>query len=353
MHFAKTQPLIRRQTWEHYSSVRNIKGPFTGLPNIKEAPASPATVKAAHAKAADIVIPPWMITNCLHSLPYPADHATIHKTLVACKGDLDAAVSRLIESNEERLSVSGNSQGSSSVERDVDSDDEAEYTGPKKKQDRRLSRATRTNRHDALVAVDEKDKTKQPKLTVNTKSKSAIHQPPTPAVADFPKRTSAYTRRASTRRIVEDSDDEYKDDDESSAGNSPASTSMTSKSPTPEVKLLAAPTSAPVTGGVKLRLSQPKAPTTVTTDVLAPKRYQGTARPSTGTKLSTTANPAISKPRITASQRKELKKAAQKAAAKDRKKPGAKTDTATVNDKAVKGNHSPGSMEVGIKTLYI
>ena len=340
-------PLSPLQTWEHYSSVRNIKGPFTGLPCVHEAPVSPAAAKAAHAKAADIVIPPWMVATCLNSLPFPADHATIHKTLVACKADLNAAVSRLIESNEERLSISGNSQGSSSVERDIESDDEAEYAGPKKKQDRRLSRATRSKHGIALTTVDGKEKAKQSKLTVNTKSKSVVHQPPTPALADFPKRTSVHQRRITARRIVEDSDDDYKEDDESSVGNSPASTSMTSKSPTPETKLPNSPAFTPIHSGVRLRLSQPKLPTATASDNSAPTRYQGTARPSTAAK----PGPAI-KLRVTARDRKDAKKAAQKAAAKDRKKPGIKAGTAVVNGKGAKEGPSPG-MEVGIKTLYI
>ena len=213
------------------------------------------------------------------------------------------------------------------MERDVDSDDEVDFSGPKKKQDRRLSRATRAMRSKA--AAYEANKEKPLNLTVRTTSKSDTHEPPTLAIADFPKRTSS-ARRA-TRRIVEDSDDDWKEDDESSVGNSPASTSLTSKSPTPETKLPTPPTSAPLTGGVKLRLSQPKAPPST--------RYQGTARPT-----------STARTKVSARDRRDLKKAAQKAAAKDRKK--AISGVVAVTGKGVKKEHSPG-MEVGIKTLYI
>ena len=270
-----------------------------------------------------------MISTCLNSLPFPVDHAAIHKTLQACKGDVNAAVDRLLASNDDRLSNSGNSQGSSSVERDVNSDDEAEFSGPKKKQDRRLSRATRAMRSNAVAY--EANKEKHPNLTIRTKAKCDTHEPPTPAIADFPKRNSSYSRR-NGRRVVEDSDDDWKEDDESSAGDSPTSTSITSKSPTPESILSLPPTSAPSTGGVKLRLSQPKAPSVT--------RYQGTARPT-----------STAKAKVSARDKRDLKKAVQKAAAKDRKKGGAMGSVAA-NVKGVKKEHSPG-MDVVIKTLYI
>lgn len=75
------------------------------------------------------------------SLPYLADKPTIKRTLEECKGDINLAVDKLL--NAEENGSQSSAQESSSVEREPDSDEE--YTrGPSKKQDRRMSSRRRT-----------------------------------------------------------------------------------------------------------------------------------------------------------------------------------------------------------------
>lgn len=89
----------------------------------------------------------------MQSLPYPADHEIVKRALEECNGKIDDAYTKLVDT-EERGSVSSQ-PGSSSTERDPDSDDDA-LNGPNKKQDRRMSRATKTARK--VKALQEKKK---------------------------------------------------------------------------------------------------------------------------------------------------------------------------------------------------
>lgn len=80
-----------------------------------------------------------MVDNVLKSLPYITDRSTAKRALEQQHGDIDAAVSVLMDAEERSSSCS--TTGGSSIERDADSDDE-EPIGPKKKQNRRLSKAS-------------------------------------------------------------------------------------------------------------------------------------------------------------------------------------------------------------------
>ncbi|KAK4998310.1 hypothetical protein LTR66_002427 [Elasticomyces elasticus] len=132
---------IAYHVWEHYSSIRNLDGPHTGLPHVQVRALSEEEELRQKEKLAQTPrVQPWMIDNLAQALPYLADKAFLRRTLEDCKGNFDLAFTKLTD--EEGGSVSS-AQESSSVEREHDSDDDA-YDGPNKKQDRRLSRATRT-----------------------------------------------------------------------------------------------------------------------------------------------------------------------------------------------------------------
>lgn len=156
--------------WEHFSSVRNINGPHTGLPYV-QCKVSPAGTEQANVTDKKKVGPggagsggsngpmiaSWMIEVVMQSVPHLGDRAVIKKTLEEHKGNIDEAVSKLLDAYEGRSSVSS-APDSSSVERDADSedDDDDDYDSNnnnskrpmrrpyKKKQDRRLSRAARS-----------------------------------------------------------------------------------------------------------------------------------------------------------------------------------------------------------------
>lgn len=136
---------IAYHMWEHYSSIRNLDGPHTGMPTVNPHLLSPEEERNQQEKLAQTPhVLPWMVDVVAKSLPFLADKPAIKRAIEATKGNIDLAVSNLMDAEE---NGSGSSQHeSSSVERDHDSDDEA-HDGPNKKQDRRMSRASKHRQH--------------------------------------------------------------------------------------------------------------------------------------------------------------------------------------------------------------
>lgn len=149
------------QTWEHYSSIRNLDGPHAGLPHVKEKALSPEEEEERKAKLARAPIAqPWAIDVVSKSLPFLTDKLLIKKTLEECRGSIDLAVSKLLDAEEGSMS---SAQESSSIEREADSEDDGVY-GPNKRQDRRMSKATATlmknkqeHRREMLAKIEQKD----------------------------------------------------------------------------------------------------------------------------------------------------------------------------------------------------
>lgn len=127
------------QAWEHYSSIRNLNGPHSGPPEVTVKALSPDEEQKQKEKLAQTPhVLPWMVDVVSSSLPFLADKPTIKRTLEECKGNIDAAVDKLMGA-EENGSLSS-AQESSSVEREPDSDEEYPgKDGPNKKRDRRPS----------------------------------------------------------------------------------------------------------------------------------------------------------------------------------------------------------------------
>ena len=245
----------------------------------------------------------------MKSLPYLADHITIRNTLEECKGNVNNAVSKLLDA-EERGSTSS-TQGSSSVERDHDSDVDEEYCGPKKKQDRRLSRATQT-------AIKAKGEQRKRVLTVSSMIEDNY------------------------RHSQSDNDDWQ--DDPSYKNSDSASTSASDPIP-----------NQPLPGGVRLKLSQPKRD--FGTDELRGQRSDhnsGLPNSNAGQGGKTQQRQSGPKQkRLARREKKQLKKAV-----KERNQVGAdavamncKTANLTVTLK--KGKENSPVIESGIKTLYI
>lgn len=83
----------------------------------------------------------WKIHTVKQSLPFLTDPQVIARALEDCKGNVDNAVSMLMDADQEG-SVSS-TQGSSSIERDQDSDDEGIYGPNKRANHSRQRRAAR------------------------------------------------------------------------------------------------------------------------------------------------------------------------------------------------------------------
>lgn len=300
------------QTWEHYSSIRNLDGPHTGLPHVRLKALSPEEEQKQKDKLTQTpYVLPWMIDVVSKSLPFLADKVTIKRTLEECKGNIDSAVSKLLDAEDGGSASSA--QESSSVEREPDSDDDAVY-GPNKKRDRRLSRATRS----MLKNQDGQRRCSALKPIVRGTSEERL------ALASSP---GSHTpdRAQSTQREVPDTEDEdwqpgiVKEEETASASSSPR------KLPT---RLKINPPKAPDTPSKSGRKTQQKQ--------VGPERRKGP----------------------TASQKKDMKKLAQKAARKERAQGDAKGAGSNggisgglpvrIKDKTI-----ASGVESGIKTLYI
>ena len=123
------------KNYAHYSSIRNLNGPFIGPPNLE------AKVKTsdgiAQMKRELAEVEDWRIDTVMKALPFPlnqsSNRSNVQKTLEHCNGNMDDAVLFLLPDS------SPGSTSPSSIERDPDSDDE-KGEKPNKKRDRRASR---------------------------------------------------------------------------------------------------------------------------------------------------------------------------------------------------------------------
>lgn len=159
---------------------------------------------------------------------------TVRKMIDEGSGSVGDVISLL----DHDKSTTPSTQGSSSVERDLDSDDEEPIRGPNKRQDRRLSRATK------IAASENEDRscelTYRPKggSLVTTNETSSIAKPShgtnPVAVTDSEEEEEEHWRKISAR----------KDSESTSFSTSASDVSVASK-----------PRSA---AGVRLKLSQPK-----------------------------------------------------------------------------------------------
>lgn len=258
---------IAYHLWEHYSSIRNLDGPHTGLPNV-----SPKVLSLEEEKKQQEILEqtphvlPWMIDVVSHSLPFLADKPTIKRALEATKGDVDLAVSNLLEADE--YGSASSQQESSSVERDHDSDDDM-HSGPNKKRDRRMSRASKAQQSRSL------------------ESRQALSQ------------LAAYD---GSQESVNSYDSDASSGVESTQLNTntqPTQPSELNSRLKPEDSTSASRSESPAKPTIKLKLHPPKSPSP------SPQRIGKTQQRQPG-------------PRLTARDRKEMKKQQQKAARKER-----------------------------------
>lgn len=138
---------IAHHTWEHFSSVRNISGPHSGLPHVELKERAPEQEEATKAKLANAgVIQPWQIELVGKSLTFLADKSTIKRALEQTHGNVTDAVSKLMDSMDGGSPSSA--QESSSIERDPDSEDDDSYRPTKRRYQRLINRAA----HDVAKA---------------------------------------------------------------------------------------------------------------------------------------------------------------------------------------------------------
>ena len=291
---------------------------------MKPAYVSKEAERAAQDKLdADFSVAPWMVNIVVKSLPYLADHNKIHKTLVKHRGDVDGAVSELLDA-EERSSVSSNN-GSSSVERDAESEDEFR-SAPNKKQDRRLSRATRS-------MLKQQEGHESNELVLRPKRADVSTDTPVEIVDDKDPGAPQALQIA-----VEDTDDEDCRIDPTRKGSDSSQDSAALRP-----------------GGVK---PEPSQQNRISSNDETSSQYSQQSAGG-GSILGARAKQRGAKHKaLTARDRRDLKKMAQKAASKQRKQAmaagrngnSATDPTANANKKGKE--NSPG-IDTVIKTLYI
>jgi OTU domain-containing protein 3 len=300
------------QAWEHYSSIRNLNGPHHGTPNVSPKDVAYQELHQAQAKISQPpIIDAQKVKIVRDSLPHYVDDETVARTLKECSGNINNAVDKLLDIDDQRST----SSQQSSLDRESDSSDDNVHT-PSKKQDRRLSRASKS----AIKSRQEKKK-RQIALKLETYGDSldslvTCHTPP----------PVSPRKRNSTVLLSDDEDSSpspLKDGDTSSGSEYAVPDDIPKQTVT----------------GLKLRLPKPQT--------------------SNQPKLEPTPEPAASPApkRIAARDSKILKKQAQKTAAKERKQ--ATFHAANSSKRAAKSGEEAGmpnshpTMATAIRTLYI
>lgn len=265
-------------------------------------------------------VKPWMVDEVMRSLPFLTDRAAIEKALQDYKGNVDNAVSSLMPES------SQSSGGSSSIERDADSDDDMEQK-PTKKQNRRPSRPHPLGH----------GKPKQ-NLTVRTKEANVLSPTPLQLSAAL---TNLKEEKSHDPDETEEEDwrnnSTYKDSERASVSTSASDCSTAAKAE-----------SAPV----RLKLSQPKKQAEQT-----PKHSSNSSNSSiqsnTGEYDADAEKPQ--KPRVIAKPRRRLitrderdRLASLKAARLTGAHPNSALYTATQ-----KQNQNAPVIDMGIKVLHI
>lgn len=262
---------IAYHNWEHYSSIRNLDGPHSGLPEVSPKLLSPQEEQIQQDKLAQAPhVLPWQIDVVSKSLPYLADKPTIKRALEAAKGNINAAVDKLLEAEENGSNSS--LQESSSVERDHESDDDM-HDGPNKKQDRRLSRASRAQKPRSAE-------------TSHALSKLATHDGSQETFSSWESESSLSSAAESSQNGSTTHSTHTSFDESNIVVKQEATKS-------------AAPSDAPARPPIRLKLLPPRPP-------------DGSQQRSSKTQQRQTG------PRVTARDRKDIKKQAQKAARKER-----------------------------------
>lgn len=268
-----------------------------------------------------------MVEHIMSAMPPYTDRAIVHRALEECKGNVDNAYWKLLDT-ESQSSCSSRS-GSLSVERDADSEDES-LLGPKKKQDRGLSRVKR-------VGLNEKGSQSDQLLSVPRK---IPHIPP--KHASFSASKSHHTTSL-TEDAYETEEEHwvdgslYKDSESASVSTSASDHSVSSgqRSNGPRLKL-----SQP-----KKREDKPAAPESVPARDL-PFRSHPSQQSVKGPhqRLQGHGKRLYSKNQINM-----MKKATQKTAAKERRREAAAESLSNPR----KGKENTPAIETHIKVLYI
>lgn len=325
---------IAHHVWEHYSSIRNLDGPHTGLPRVKQSYGFAEAEKAQKKKHSNTHVLPWMVNIVTKSLPYDTNRKTIIQTIEECGGNVDAAISKLLDSDE--LSSASSARASSSVEREVDSDDEEPVRGPKKRQDRRLSRAARA------LAYEKEERCNQElsyRLKGDHLATTIEHSPPKENhVIGFKLDDADETEEEDWRNEFS-----YKDSESASVSTSASDYSTASK---------------PRSSGIRLKLSQPKRCETPSSSQGDYLDVPGKHRNGHSKFQQHHLGPSKQRRHLHGRHKRDMKKADQKVVIQERKKVAAAGRAMSGPNNAIplmikQDKENTPAIEAHIKVLYI
>ncbi|KAB8760585.1 hypothetical protein FH972_026576 [Carpinus fangiana] len=137
---------VNVKQWEHYSSVRNLDGPHTGLPLVQPRLLSPQDEAEIAAHMNQLMpasaIHSWQIEALSSALNHTEPRDKLVRALQESRGNIDDAWNLLFKVSPPPDHASFSSAQSSSIDEDDSSED-----GPvrSKRQDRRLSKATKSS----------------------------------------------------------------------------------------------------------------------------------------------------------------------------------------------------------------
>lgn len=275
-----------------------------------------------------------MVNIITKSLPYGTNRNAIIKTIEECRGNVDAAISKLLDSDER--SSASSARASSSVEREVDSEDEEPIRGPKKRQDRRLSRAARA------LAYEKEERCNQ-ELSFRLKSDHLA----TTIEHSAPKEDDLIGVKLDDADETEEEDwrheFSYKDSESASVSTSASDYSTASK---------------PRSGGVRLKLSQPKrceTPSSSQGDYLdVPSKHR-----NGHSKIQQRhPGPSTHRRHLHSRHKRDMKMADQKIAIQERKKVAAAGRSVNGSNNSIpfmikQDKENTPAIEAHIKVLYI
>jgi len=275
--------------------VRNINGPFSGPPNIPKFDLGEGDSSANAAR--NTVIHDWMVKSVMTALPDLANEEIIRNALVENYGNVDNAVTYLMDlqysSNPPTPgSLSPSQSGGSSIERDYDSDEDEIY-GPNKRQNRHI-RASKPSTKEKKHIIPTIELT-QPDAKMSNEVPIEILQP-------SPMKPSVHNLMHFDDSIgASDGDDEFKLEDSASEYDvSSRSPSVDPVNPRPRARVILR------TKGIKGVETNLDSQNSQSSQESQNKKIRG---PKTNPKTHTTAR-----------QRKADKKAAQKKASNERKR---------------------------------
>ena len=271
--------------------------------------------------AGPINIPQWQIDEVMRATLYSVDENAVIKVLEERRGDFDSAILQLLGELDPPDRAS--SVHSSSVEPQIKTDDE-QFDGPNKKQDRRMSRASKS-------ANRTKERRQREQLRERLSS-SSLEQ--LEAAANTSNMVNAQRRRFS--RVILD-----EDDTEMEEASTPPPLSDGSTSSESDYSLSVSPPKPPIT--LKLNLKPPQHSQSEQSSppkLVPPRTFGRVVQP---------------KKRLNSARDiKSLKKQAQKQAAKERRQAAAKSKSEQQGAISFTStNSSQSSVSNGFRLLHV